>query len=106
MSLQLDQIFGKGKKKSGRETLRSNPMLLFVSNFYLLCLALQHLIYFALGGENSKGKTLKEDKMKEKARNDIKSGRRESKVRDKRERQRENKYQHPHPGSIFFHPVV
>lgn len=59
-----------------------------------------------MGTENTKGKTQKEDNMERvgKSINDVESGRSKSKVRKKRER--DNKYQHPRPGSIFLHPVV
>lgn len=63
-------------------------MLLFIFNFCILCLALEHLIYFAMGTENSKGKTLKEDNMKEKLKMTLSQGgenpRREKKERDRK----------------------
>lgn len=66
------------------------------------------LFIIAMGTENTKGKTQKEDNLGKqvgKSKNDVESGRRESKVRPKHG-EKENKYQHPHLSSLFLHPVV
>lgn len=82
------------------------PCVIAVAYFYRVFVRENMLFIMAMGTEDTEGNMQKEDNLGRQvgiAKNDVESGRRESKGRTKK---KIKKYQHPRLSSLFLHPVV